>query len=111
MFKGMRLTLGEFDEFTVRYTGGRPMRREMVSIEFEETFTEARGADDDMFAALPAFFDIVHRTPDAVDADTGTEIPHAFGVRRGVCGQIDKSGNCALQTRNYDIFQVPRHWL
>ena len=105
MLEGMCLTLGEFDEFTIRYASSRPMRRDMVSIEFEETFTETRRADDDMFATLPAFFDVVHRSPDAVDADTSTEIPHAFGVRRGVCRQIDESGNCSLQTRNYDIFK------
>ena len=85
-FKGMCLSLGFFDEFTIRYTGGRPVGGKMVSIEFEEARTVTGRADDDVFAVFVPFFDVVHGSPDAVDADTGTKIAHASGVRSGIGG-------------------------
>ena len=85
-FKGMGLSLGFFDEFTVRHTGGRPVGGKMVSIEFEEARTVTGRADDDVFAVFVPFLDVVHGSPDAFDADTGTKIAHAPGVRSGIGG-------------------------
>ena len=85
-FEGMCPALGFFDEFTVRYTGSRPVGGEMVGIEFKEARTVTGRADDDVFAVFVAFFDVVHGSPDAFDADTGTKIAHASGVRSGIGG-------------------------
>ena len=85
-FEGMCLSLGFFDEFTIRHTGRRPVGGEMVSIEFEEARTVTGRADDDVFAVFVAFFDGVHGTPEAVNADTGTKIAHASSVRSGIGG-------------------------
>lgn len=85
-FEGMCLSLGFFDEFTVRYTGSRPVGGKMVGIEFEEARTVTGRADDDVFAVFVAFLDGVHGSPDAFDADTGTKIAHASGVRSGIGG-------------------------
>ena len=84
MLEGMGLTLGEFDEFAICYASSRPMRRKMVGIEFVQTYPKARRAHDDAFAALTAYFDGIHRSRNGSNADTGTEIPHAFGVRCGI---------------------------
>ena len=86
MFEGVRLALGFFDEFTVRHTGSRPVGGKMVGIEFEEAGTVTGRANDDVFAVFVAFFDGVHGSPDAFDADTGTKIAHASGVRSGIGG-------------------------
>ena len=85
-FKGMCLSLGFFDEFTVRYTGGRPVGGKMVGIEFEEARTVTGRANNDVFAVFVPFLDGVHGSPDAFDADTGTKIAHASGVRSGIGG-------------------------
>ena len=85
-FEGMCPALGFFDEFTVRYTGSGPVFGKMVSIEFEEARTVTGRADDDVFAVFVPFLDIVHGSPDALDADTGTKIAHASGVRSGIGG-------------------------
>ena len=85
-FKGMCLSLGFFDEFTIRYTGGRPVGGKMVSIEFEEARTVTGRANDDVFAVFVPFLDVVHGSPDTFDADTGTKIAHASGVRSGIGG-------------------------
>lgn len=101
----VRLTLRLFDEFTIGHAGGRPVFWEMVSVEFEESVTEAGRAHNDAFAACLSHFGPVHGSPEAVNADTGTEIAHAFGAtcrRRSL-----KSESTGLQTVNYDIFQVP----
>ena len=103
-FEGMCLALGFFDEFTIRYTGSGPMCGKMVGIEFEEARTVTGRADDDMFAVFVPFLDGVHGTPEAVDADTGTKIAHASGVRSGIGRKIDESGNCGRQTGNYACF-------
>ena len=84
MLKGMGLALGKFDEFTVCYASSRPVRRKMVSIEFVQTFTEARRAHDDAFAALTSYFDGIHRSTEGIKAISETKIAHAFGVRRGI---------------------------
>ena len=78
MFQGMSLALGEFDEFAVRHTGSRPSLGEMVRIEFVEPFTEPRGTDDDVFAALVAEFEIIHGTPDGINAGYRPKISHTF---------------------------------
>ena len=85
-FEGMCLALGFFDEFTVRYTGGRPVGGEMVGIEFKEARTVTGRANDDVFAVFVPFLDVVHGSPDAFDADTGTKIAYASGVRSGIGG-------------------------
>ena len=85
-FEGMCLSLGFFDEFTIRHTGRRPVGGEMVGIEFKEARTVTGRADDDVFAVFVAFFDGVHGTPEAVNADTGTKIAHASSVRSGIGG-------------------------
>ncbi len=85
-FEGVGLALGFFDEFTIRYTGSGPVGGKMVGIEFEEARTVTGRADDDVFAVFVPFFDVVHGSPDAVDADTGTKIAHASGVRGGIGG-------------------------
>ena len=107
MFEGMRLMLGEFDEFTIRYACSRPVRREMVSIEFVQAYPKARRAHDDAFAALTSYFDGIHRSTNGGKAGSETKIPHAFGVRRGVWRKGDKHGTFGLHSGNYDIFQMP----
>ena len=107
MFEGMRLTLGKFDEFTVRYAGSRPMRRKMIGVEFVQAYAKARGAYDDAFTALPAYFDGIHRAREGSNAGSETKIAHAFGVRRGIGRQGYKHGTFGLHSGNYDIFQMP----
>ena len=85
-FEGMCPALGFFDEFTIRYTGSGPVGGKMVSIEFEEARTVTGRADDDVFAVFVPFLDVVHGTPEAVNADTGTKIAHASSVRSGIGG-------------------------
>ena len=60
---GVRLFLGFFDQFAVGDTGFGPAGREMVGVEFEETQTEARRADDDALFVVLAFFPSVHGAP------------------------------------------------
>ena len=107
VFKGMRLTLGEFDEFRICYASSRPMRRKMVGIEFVQAYAKAGGTDNDAFAALPAYFDGIHRAREGSNAGSETKIAHAFGVRRGIGRKGDKSGTFGLHSGNYDIFQMP----
>ena len=107
MLEGMRLTLGKFDEFTVCYAGSRPMRREMVSIEFVQAYTKTGGTDNDAFTALPAYFNGIHRSTDGSKAGSETKIAHAFGMRRGIWRKGDKHGTFGLHSGNYDIFQMP----
>ena len=40
VLEGMRLALGLFDEFAICDTCGRPMRREVIGVEFVEAFAE-----------------------------------------------------------------------
>jgi len=63
VFEGVSLSLRLFDELAVRYAGFRPMGREMVGVEFEESQTEARRADDDALFVVLAFFSCVHGAP------------------------------------------------
>ena len=60
---GVSLFLGFFDQLAVGYTGFGPVGREMVGVEFEETQTEARRADDYAFFVVLAFFPCVHGAP------------------------------------------------
>ena len=63
MLDGVSLFLGFFDQLAVGYAGFGPAGREMVGVEFEEPQTEARGADDDAFFVVLAFFTCVHGAP------------------------------------------------
>ena len=83
MLDGVRQTLRFFDQFAVGDTGGRPAGREMVGVEFEEPVTEARGADDDAFFVVLAFFTCVHGSPQGFHSHAGMEIVHTPFVRRG----------------------------
>ena len=83
MLDGMRQTLGFFDQFAVCHAGFGPVSREVVRVEFEESVTEARGADDDAFLVVPAFFACVHGTPQGFHSHAGMEIVHTPFVRRG----------------------------
>ena len=60
---GVRQTLRLFDQLAVGYAGFGPVGRKMVCVEFEETQTEARGADDYAFFVVQAFLPCVHGTP------------------------------------------------
>ena len=60
---GVSLFLGFFDQLTVGYTSFGPVGRKMVGVEFEETQTEARRADDYAFLVVLAFFSCVHGAP------------------------------------------------
>ena len=60
---GVSLFLGFFDQLTVGYTSFGPVGRKMVGVEFEETQTEARRADDYAFFVVLAFFSCVHGAP------------------------------------------------
>ena len=60
---GVSLFLGFFDQLAVGYAGFGPVGRKMVCVEFEETQTEARGADDYAFFVVQAFLPCVHGTP------------------------------------------------
>ena len=60
---GVRLFLGFFDQLAVGDTGFRPAGRKVVCVEFEETQTEARRADDYALFVVPAFFSCVHGAP------------------------------------------------
>ena len=83
MLDGVRQTLGFFDEFAVCHAGFGPMGREVVRIEFKESVTEARGADDDAFLVVPTFFTCVHGAPQGFHSHAGMEIVHTSFVRRG----------------------------
>ena len=60
---GVRLFLGFFDQLAVGDTGFRPAGRKVVCVEFEETQTEARRADDYALFVVLAFFSRVHGAP------------------------------------------------
>jgi hypothetical protein len=107
VFEGMSYTLGGFDEFAIGYASGRPMGREMVGIELEETVSEAgHTADDDMLAALAAYFEIVHRSPEEIDIGNGSEIAHSTRRASGNSRRRNVGSNEVLQTGHYDIFQM-----
>ena len=112
VFKGVSYTLGGFDEFAICDAGIGPMGREMVGIELEETVSEAgHTANDDMFAALATYFEIVHRSPEEIDIGNGSEIAHAPSRRSGNSRRRNVRSNDALQTVHYDIFQMACHVL
>ena len=107
VFEGMSYTLGGFDEFAIRYASGRPCLGEMVSVELEETVSEVRHtADDDMFAAFAAYFEIVHRSPEEIDIGNGSEIAHSTRRASGNSRRRNIRSNEVLQTGHYDIFQM-----
>ncbi len=83
VFEGMGLALGLFDEFAVGYTGGRPVRREVVGVALEVAVTVLTMPEDNMFAVVLAFFVGVHGTPEGVDACYGFKIAHASSERNG----------------------------
>ena len=108
MFEGMSLTLGDFDKFTVGYTGFGPMCREMVGIELEEAVAHMRiTADDDMFATFATEFEIIHGTPEEFDGSNGSEIAHTSGWRSRKSGRRNVRRDEILQTSHNDIFQMP----
>ena len=82
MLDGVRLFLGFFDQLAVGYTGFGPVGREVVGVEFEETQTEARRADDDALFVVLAFLSRVHGTPQRFHFHRGMEIVHTPFVRR-----------------------------
>ena len=83
MLDGMRQTLGFFDQLAVGDTGGGPVGREMVRVEFEESVTEARRADDDALFVVLTFFSCVHGSPQGFHSHAGMEIVHTPFMRRG----------------------------
>ena len=100
-------TLGGFDEFAIGYASGRPVGREMVGVELEEAVSEAgHTADDDMFAAFAAYFEIVHRSPEEIDIGNGSEIAHSTRRASGNSRRRNVGSNEVLQTGHYDIFQM-----
>ena len=107
VFEGMSYTLGGFDEFAICDASGRPMGREMVGVELEETVSEAgHTTDDDMFAALAAYFEIVHRSPEEIDIGNGPKIAHSTRRTSGNSRRRNVGSNEVLQTGHYDIFQM-----
>ena len=107
VFESMSYTLGGFDEFAIGYASGRPVGREMVGVELEETVPEAgHTADDDMFAAFAAYFEIVHRSPEEIDIGNGPKIAHSTRRASGNSRRRNIRSDEVLQTGHYDIFQM-----
>ena len=107
VLKSVGYTLGGFDEFAVGDASGRPCLGEMVGIELEETVSEAgHTADDDMFTAFAAYFEIVHRSPEEIDIGNGSEIAHSTRRASGNSRRRNVGSNEVLQTGHYDIFQM-----
>ena len=107
VFEGMSYTLGGFDELAIRYASGRPCLGEMVGVELEETVSKAgHTADDDMFAALAAYLEVVHRSPKEIDIGNGSEIAHSTRRASGNSRRRNVGSNEVLQTGHYDIFQM-----
>ena len=112
VLKSVRLALGKFDEFAVRYAGFGPMRREMVGIELEKAVAQMGiTADDHMFAAFATEFEFVHSAPEKIEGVNGSEVAHSSGGRRGNSGRRNVGRDDILQTAHNDIFQMPRHVL
>ena len=83
VFESVRLPLRLFDEFAVRYARRRPVFREMVGVELEQSVVLRSVADDDMFAVTTAFFDCVHRAPESINAFHRHKIAHSPCVKSG----------------------------
>ena len=80
VLEGVGLALRLFDEFTVRYTGGRPGLREMIRVELEESRAAMMTADDDVFLVMTAFFHGVHGAPEGIVALDRHKVTHTLGV-------------------------------
>ena len=83
MLKCMCLTLRFLDQFAVGDTGRRPVFREMIGVELEQSVVLRSMADDDMFAVTAAFFDRVHRAPESINAIHRHKIAHSPCVKSG----------------------------
>ena len=111
VLQSMGLALGFFDHFAVGETSLGPVRREMVGIEFVQTFVAAGWADDDAFAAFVAESGHIDRSTERVHAANKREVAHAFGVRCDLRRKGDKLAAFGFQTVYYDIFEASRHAL
>ena len=104
VFEGVGLALSLFDEFAVSYAGCRPSLWEMVGIELED-FTIARiTANDDVFAAFIAVFEVVHGTTEVFDAHDGLEVAYSVGVECRNLGRRDEMVDGFVQTDNCACF-------
>ena len=111
VLKGMGIALGLLDEFAVGYTGCRPVRREVVGIELEESFRIGHAADNDVFAVVLPFFDGVHRSPIGFEEFYRHEITHATCSRRGIGRKVLIMAYDDVHTVHYACFQMPWHVL
>ncbi len=84
MLECMRLALGLFDEFTIRYTGCRPGLGKMVGIELEKAVSIRHAAYYDVFFVTDTFFDGIHGAPEGFVESNRHEIAHSSGTRCGV---------------------------
>ena len=73
----------------------------------KESVSVVYAAYDNVFTALASEVEVVHGTPKGVDGRNGIKVAHSFGVRSGQLGVWYKSDASALQTADYDIFQMP----
>ena len=104
MLEGVGLALGFFDEVSVGYACFRPMRREMVGVELEETASEGSTTSNDMFLIAASFFESVDFSEVSLHHGIEFKVPHPSGVRRDSDRIWNKSANIVLQTANYVRF-------
>ena len=107
VLQGVGAALRLFDKFAVGYAIRRPLRGEVIRVEFVQSRIAARGAHDDTFAALLTDSDKIQGSTDGCDARSFLKIAHAFGVRSGFSRQGNKSTDFCFYSGFYDIFQVP----
>ena len=104
MFEGMGTTLGEFDNLTVCYAGLGPGLWEVVSIELKHAGTMGTMADNDVFAAFLAGFEVIHGAPEGFIEFAGHKVAHSLGMNGGVRRKLDESRKRAFQIVNYRCF-------
>jgi len=104
VFEGVGLALSLFDEFAVSYAGCRPSLWEMVGVELEDFVITRITANDDVFAAFIAVFDVVHGTIEVFDAHDGLEVAYSTGVERRNLGRRNKVVDGLIQTENCACF-------
>ena len=104
MFEGMGTTLGEFDNLTVCYAGLGPGLWEVVSIELKHAGTMGTMADNDVFAAFLAGFEVIHGAPEGFIEFAGHKVAHSLGMNGSVRRKLDESRKRAFQIVNYRCF-------
>ena len=78
VLKGVGLALRLFDEFAVRYAGGRPSLGEMIGVELKKSRAATMTADNDVFLVMTAFFHGIHGAPEGIVALNRHKVAHTF---------------------------------